>query len=1797
MTTAPAIAVVGVAALFPGSTEPDGFWRTIMRGEHPVREVPRSHWLIEDYYDPDPAAPGKTYSKYGMFLDDIDFDPLEHGITPVNVASTDTAQLLGLIVARRVLEDACGPDLARLNRARTSVILGVAASTELVVSMAGFLQRPLWERTLVAAGMPSADAAAVCDRVGAMYSTWNENTFPGMLPNVVAGRIANRFDLGGTNCTTDAACASTLAAVHMAIGELATGTADLVVTGGVDALNDILMYMNFSKTPAMSASGVCRPFSEGADGTLMGEGLGMFALRRLSDAERDGDAIYAVLRGLGTSSDGRSRSIYAPRSAGQAQALRRAYALAGYGPETVELMEAHGTGTVAGDAAEIGGLQAVFAECGRHDRAWCALGSVKSQIGHTKAAAGAASLYKAIMALHHGVLPATINVTRPNPALGLDAGPLYVNATPRPWIRGSDHPRRASVSSFGFGGSNYHVTLQEYRGPVRPPRIRALDAELFLCSAASPDALRDRLGAMASAATSQRAFVNAARESQRAFRVTDRVRLSLVARGADDLTTLVRDALATIEHSPNASVSKPNGVRYSIGDAPADPVAFVFPGQGSQYPGMGADLAMGFAAARAVWDDAVDDPDPAYALLPWIVFPPAAFSDEQRRAQAARLRATDVAQPAIGVTSLAWLRVLDGLGVRPQALGGHSFGELTALHAAGSLSKAAFLFLAQQRGRVMADAARSTAGSAGMLAVFAPLDTVRAVLAAHGDELVIANENAPDQQVVAGPLDAIERIAVVFGQRAIETRRLDVATAFHSPIVHAAVPAFSEALSNVAFRAPAIAVFAGATGCPYASDSVAIRKTLAEQLAQPVRFTQQIDAMYAAGIRTFVEVGPGAVLSGLIDRILADRDHAALPLDRRGGGLVSFWRAVGALAVGGVPIDTSALWAGDGAEPSLVAPSSAATVRINGANFAKPYPPREPPAAPAAFPSTLRSIATAPLMEEPSMPQPADLRPQETTESLLGRLADTHVATQRLWAETHQEFLRLAAGLLGAAATAPSATAVVTASPAPAVVTAAPAPAVVTASPAPAVVTASPAPAQAVAPPQSVSSPMPSAPPVPSAPPISGAPPPPPPPSAAAPDREALTAAILDVIAQKTGYPTSLLELNMELEADLGIDSIKRVEILAAFGEAVPGVAAIDPRELGALQTIGAIVERVGSAFPNGSSALNVPLAAGPAPSAPFATNRLTEPGYDVMKLQSAPPAKNGLTEPGHDVMKLLLDVVAAKTGYPVDLLEPDMDLEADLGIDSIKRVEILAAFSAAAPGFDAVDPRELAGATTLRSILDRVAAPSAKAPVSGAAMNRLSIGAVPSAAGGRPMAGVAAGARAVLIGECDLRPFIEHELTARGIALAERGANGVASGNVLIALSGLEAVPAAAHTVAPYLTVLEAARDFAHRRGERPGSFVVVTDLGGDFGFSGTCGERAWLGGFAAMAKAAAAEWPGCDVKAIDVARAGVAPEDVARRIVGECFMGAPDREVAFDASGVRWIVRERSAPAPGPRALSEDAVFVVTGGARGVIPACLRALAGAARPRFAIFGRSVPGTENGSRAAATSELPAFVMAAATAEGRSLAPLQLSAEVRRIAAGREVLENLHALESAGAEVIYHAVDVTDAKAVGAAVAAVRRRWGRIDGIVHGAGVLADKPIAEQTNEQFTRVFETKVEGLRALLDATRDDDLRWLMLFSSVAARYGNAGQVAYAAANEVLNKVARAEAARRGDQCVVRSINWGPWDGGMVSDGVRDLFVSRGVQLLAPDAGAQAFAAEVCSAGNGAEQVDVVIAAAASR
>ena len=450
--------------MFPRAEDVTRYWSNIRERVDAITDVPESHWRADDYHDQDPKARDRTYSRRGGFLSPVDFPPLEFGIAPHSIEATDTTQLLGLLIAKQALEDAGYPAEREFDRDKVSVILGISGTLELVIPLSARLGQPIWRRALHDSGVAGPVAEAVVERIASSYVGWQENSFPGLLGNVAAGRIANRLDLRGTNCVVDAACASSFGAVDMALLELAAGRCDLAVTGGIDTFNDIFVYMCFSKTPALSPTGEARPFDASADGTILGEGLGMLVLKRLDDAKRDGDRIYAVIRSIGTSSDGKGQAVYAPSAAGQVKALQRAYDLAGIAPETVELVEAHGTGTRVGDATELQALEEVYGT--RPDGPWCALGSVKSQIGHTKAAAGAAGLIKAALALHHKVLPPTTKVERPIERLADGRSPFYLNTEARPWLSPAGHPRRAAVSAFGFGGSNFHCVLEE-AGPAK----------------------------------------------------------------------------------------------------------------------------------------------------------------------------------------------------------------------------------------------------------------------------------------------------------------------------------------------------------------------------------------------------------------------------------------------------------------------------------------------------------------------------------------------------------------------------------------------------------------------------------------------------------------------------------------------------------------------------------------------------------------------------------------------------------------------------------------------------------------------------------------------------------------------------------------------------------------------------------------------------------------------------------------------------------------------------------------------------------------------------------------------------------------------------------------------------------------------------------------------------------------------------------------------------------------------------------------------------------------------------------
>ncbi|HHJ06356.1 MAG TPA: polyketide synthase, partial [Anaerolineae bacterium] len=483
------VAIIGLASIFPQAENLQQYWNNIIAEVDCVTDVPLSRWKIDDYYDPDPKAPDKTYCKRGGFMPDIDFNPMEFGLPPNILEVTDVSQLLSLVTAKQAMQDAGYADAAAQIKERAGVILGVGGGQKLITPLTTRLQYPVWNRVLENSGIAKAEREKIIEKMKLAYIPWEENSFPGMLGNVIAGRIANRLDLGATNCVVDAACAASLAAAKMAVSELLEHRADMMITGGVDTDNSIFMYMSFSKTPAFSRNNDIRPFDIDSDGMMIGEGIGMLVLKRLADAERDNDRIYAVIRGIGASSDGKYKSIYAPRAAGQSLAVRRAYEDAGFSPASVGLVEAHGTGTAAGDPTEFAGLNAVFGK-DNPKKQYIALGSVKSQIGHTKAAAGSASLIKTALALYHKILPPTLNVSRPNPKMDIENSPFYLNTHTRPWIRPRNAaPRRAGVSAFGFGGTNFHFVLEEYNGEHQGPyRLHSTPRAVYL-SAETPDKL------------------------------------------------------------------------------------------------------------------------------------------------------------------------------------------------------------------------------------------------------------------------------------------------------------------------------------------------------------------------------------------------------------------------------------------------------------------------------------------------------------------------------------------------------------------------------------------------------------------------------------------------------------------------------------------------------------------------------------------------------------------------------------------------------------------------------------------------------------------------------------------------------------------------------------------------------------------------------------------------------------------------------------------------------------------------------------------------------------------------------------------------------------------------------------------------------------------------------------------------------------------------------------------------------------------------------------------------------------
>jgi len=927
-----AVAVVGVGAIMPDAENVDSFWKNVLDNRYSISEVPANRWSADLYYDPDPSAIDKTYSKIGGWVRSFTFEPLKWGIPipPSVLAVMDNGQKWGIASARQALLDYGYPQKP-LNQSRVAVILGnaLAGENHYLTSLRIHLPDFITSLTNVEAFrvLPKEVREALVEGVQedfrARIANITEDTMPGELGNIIAGRIANVFNFAGPNFVTDAACASSLAALQAAVDGLVSCQFDAVLTGGVDRNMGVEGFVKFCKIGALSPDG-SRPFAEGANGFVMGEGTAIFLLKRLADAERDGDQIYAVIRGIGSSSDGKGKGITAPNPLGQQRAIERAWKNAGVTPASVGLIEAHGTSTRVGDVVEVNSLNAIFEQFSLPPRQ-IALGSVKSNIGHLKSAAGGAGMLKAVLALHTKTLPPSANFHKPNPEIDFDHIPFYVNTEACPWENQPGEIRRAGVSSFGFGGTNFHLVMEEWvpglltskqkiypgfeiqamaqpeAAPEPAPAVASFErmatyrGVLFL-GAASKNELKTRLQAALDEArngkTPERIVPDPA-----TLRQPERIAIDFG--DAPELIKRAEKALVAFDEvSPNTwQALSAQGV-YRGSGAPGK-MAFLFPGQGSQYVNMLKDLcefepvvADTFKEADRIMTPILGRPLTSYIYVE---------GDEESLKQAeAALRDTAITQPAMLTADIALLRLMNQYGYTPDLVVGHSLGEYAALVAAEVLTFAEALEVVSARGREMKKV--SVADNGCMAAVSAPIEQIQKTLSQVDSYVVLANINSPLQSVIGGNTQAVETAIKAFEKAGYQATKISVSHAFHTRIVAPASEPLKRVIERMNLQAPKIPVVANVTGGLYPTSREEILDYLARQVASPVQFIQGMQTLYDQGARVFVEVGPKRVLNALANDNYKDKSDVILLATNhpRKGAVVSFNEALCGLYAAGV---------------------------------------------------------------------------------------------------------------------------------------------------------------------------------------------------------------------------------------------------------------------------------------------------------------------------------------------------------------------------------------------------------------------------------------------------------------------------------------------------------------------------------------------------------------------------------------------------------------------------------------------------------------------------------------------------------------------------------------------------------------------------------------------------------------------------------------------------------------------------------------------------------------------------------
>lgn len=887
-----AIAMIGMACRYADARSPEELWENVLARRRAFRRIPAERLLLNDYFASDPAAPDAIYAAQAALIEGYEFDRARFRVGGPAFRSVDMTHWLALDVAAEALTHAGFADGEDLPRETAGVLVGNTLTGEFSRAATLRLRWP-YVRRVVEAGLRGQGwdqprrndfLRSLEEEYKSPFAPVGEETLAGALSNTIAGRICNHFHLGGGGYTLDGACCSSLLAVARACSALESGEIDVALAGGVDLSLDPFELVGFAKAGAL-AHGEMRVYDRESTGFLPGEGCGFVVLMRESDARTRGHNLLAVIRGWGISSDG-SGSITRPEVRGQVLALERAYRRAGYGTETVELFEGHGTGTPVGDEVELQALTAVRRSAGARISP-AAIGSIKANIGHTKAAAGVAGLIKAALAVHHQTLPPATGVFEPRPELRGDDAVLRIADDAELWPR--NQPLRAGVNSFGFGGINVHVTLE---GPERE-RVAALsshaqllsssaqDAELFLFAADSSLELAGKLHRVAEKAPGLSCSeLSDASAVLAATLGSGRWRAAIVASSPEQLTERLHTARELLAKEKEIADDRARHLDPKqgifVGLAAVSPrIGLLFPGQASPVRLDGGAHARRFGSVRELHRD--------------ICWP----TDKDTSS-------THTAQVAIAIAEIAGLRMLSLIGVEGSIAVGHSLGELAAYCWAGALDERRLLGLVDARGLAMA----GLSGPAGAMAsISASREEVATLLEEEDPSVVIACLNASQQTVVAGETDAVARVLARVMEFGWSATRLPAAHGFHSPLMLPAVEPFRKTLSEIALRPLARRVVSTITGTELAARAN-LRDLMAEQLTAPVRFTESIaEAREQADL--WIEVGPGQVLTHLAASAGAT---PAVALDVGGSSLAGLLAAAAAGHVAGARLRTEELF-------------------------------------------------------------------------------------------------------------------------------------------------------------------------------------------------------------------------------------------------------------------------------------------------------------------------------------------------------------------------------------------------------------------------------------------------------------------------------------------------------------------------------------------------------------------------------------------------------------------------------------------------------------------------------------------------------------------------------------------------------------------------------------------------------------------------------------------------------------------------------------------------------------------------